>query len=108
MKAETHYIRTTPEHWIKINQGERLDVLPVHHGFVAGDHILYQPLGDRYNERLMRKKILKVETPPYPGQIGWVVITLDRSDKEKIQRNMLLQVGFFLLVIFVFLILGYT
>jgi hypothetical protein len=107
MRHETHYIKVTPARWKELHEGVRQDVLPADYGFVEGDHILYQPYGDKYNERLMRKKILKVEQAVNPYSDN-VIITLDRSDKQKILRDMLFQVSIAIVVLIILLILGYT
>lgn len=107
MRHETHLIRTNSQHWKSLDKGLRMDILPVHYGFVVGDHILYQPRGDTDNRCIIKKKILKVESPKYPGPAGWVIITLDRSDKEKLRRATLIQAAALLISLTIILLIGY-
>lgn len=82
MEIQTHHIETSSLRWKNIQAGSRIDVLELHHGVVAGDYILYQPRGDAYAERIIRRKIKRVESADKFDMHAHVLVVLEMTDAQ--------------------------
>lgn len=82
MTPTIHEKQTSIPHWLALQDGLMLDLQPAVQNYQPGEFIIYKPYGDRYDERLIERRIKKVVSGYEVGHKDFQLLILDYSTKE--------------------------